>query len=163
MSLCHQLNRAPLYDRVMNMVGSRPLPIVPQGPRAYRARIRSVGPFAGLVPASLLGALSLALLHNNETTVRGIAGFLAAVCAAPALLAAGLPLAEGTSRFLAGIAGSIALWFVVGLVAARRATRSPVATWRDYWREFLWLACGIWIGVGMALAIVEVVVGRALL
>lgn len=122
-----------------------------------------MGPFAGLVPATLLGALSLALLQNNETTLRGIAGFASALLAAPALLAAGLPLAEGATRFLAGIAGSIVLWLVVGVVAARRATRSPVATWRDYWREYLWLACGIWIGVGLALAIVEVVVGRALL
>ncbi len=145
------------------MSGYRPVAVVPQGPRAFRYRIRRRGPFVGLVPAAALGALSFALLHNNATTSSGIAGFAAAVLAAPALMPAGIPLAAGTSRLLLGIAVSAVLWFGVGVVAARRATRSPVATWRDFWREYSWLAAGVWLGVVASLIVVEVVVGRALL
>lgn len=122
-----------------------------------------MGPFVGLVPAAGLGALAIALLHHNVATTRGIAGFAAAVLAAPALMPAGIPLAVGSSRLLLGVGASAVLWFVVGLVAARRATRSPVATWRDFWREYSWLAAGIWLGVVASLIVVEVVVGRALL
>lgn len=145
------------------MAGIRSLPVVPNGPRAFRYRLRRLGPLAALLPAVLLGAVALALLHGNTATSRGVAGFAATMLSAPALMAFGVPLATGSQRLLLGVAVSAALWMVVGLVAARRATRSPVATWRDFWREYLWLAAGIWFGVVVALVAVELVVGRALL
>ena len=55
------------------------------------------------------------------------------------------------------------MWVVVGIVAARRATRSPVATWSDYWREYLWLAAGIWLGVVVAVVAIRLTIGGALL
>jgi hypothetical protein len=75
----------------------------------------------------------------------------------------GVPLAPGSARLWLGIVASGVLWIVVGFVAARRATRSPVAAWRDFWREFGWMAAGIWIGVVLALVAIQVVVGRGLL
>lgn len=160
--VCHQ-NAVPfLYDRVMTSTGTRPNMAVPQGPREFRSRIRHRGPFVAMGPAAALGVVSAMLLHGNTSTVRGIAGFGAAVLGAPALLAAGVPLATESSRKFFGVVASIALWFAVGVLAARRATRSPVAMWRDFWREFAWLAAGIWIGVGMGLAMTELLVGRAL-
>ena len=92
-----------------------------------------------------------------------MAGFAATMLAAPALMAVGIPLATGSQRFLLGVVVSAMLWLLVGLVAARRATRSPVATWRNFWREYLWLAVGVWFGVVVALVAIELVVGRALL
>ena len=136
---------------------------MPGGPRAFRYRIRRLGPLVGLLPAAVLGALAILLLRHNTTTVRGVSGFAAAVLAAPVLMPFGVPLATGTQRLWLGILASAVVWLVVGFVAAQRATRSPVASWRDYWREFRWLAAGIWIGVVLALVAVEVVVGRGLL
>jgi hypothetical protein len=122
-----------------------------------------MGPVVALLPAALLGALSIALLRHNEATSRGVTGFAAAVLAAPALMPFGVPLATGSQRLWLGIFVSAIVWMAVGVVAARRATRSPVAGWRDFWREFGWLAAGIWIGVVLALVGVQVFVGGGFL
>ncbi len=147
----------------MSIAGYRPLPVVPGGPRAFRYRLRRVGPIAGLIPAALLGVVAFVLLHDNTSTPRGIAGFAATLLAAPALMAFGVPIESASSRLLLGIAASAALWIVIGLVAAFRSTRSPVASWRDFWREYLWLAAGVWLGVAGALLVIEVSLGRLLL
>jgi hypothetical protein len=147
----------------MSMTGIRPLPVVPHGPRAFRFRLRRIGGFAALAPAAALALLSFLFLRNNTTAVRGVAGFVAATLAAPALMPFGIPLANDASRMLLGILVSVVLWFGIGVVAARRATRSPVATWRDFWREYLWLAGGIWLGVLAGLLVIEIVLGRAML
>jgi hypothetical protein len=145
------------------MTGYRSLPVVPQGPRAFRYRIRRLGPIVALLPAAVLGAAAIAALHGNTSTARGVGGFAAAVLGAPALLAFGVPLASGNSKILLGVLVSAALWLAIGVVAARRATRSPVATWRDFWREFAWMAAGVWLGTIAALVVVRFAVGSALL
>jgi hypothetical protein len=95
--------------------------------------------------------------------VRGIAGFLTAVLAAPGLLVVGAPLRTGRSVYLGAIVGSAVLWMIVGAISARKATRVPAASWRDYWHEYVWLAFGVWLGVIVALAVVNLIFGRALL
>jgi len=145
------------------MTGVRSIPVVPHGPRAFRFRIRRMGAFAALVPPGALAMLSVLLLRNNTTTVRGVLGFVSATLAAPALMPFGIPLSNDPKRMVLGILVSVGLWLVLGFVAARRATRSPVATWRDYWREYLWLASGVWLGVVAGLLVIEVVLGRAVL
>jgi hypothetical protein len=132
------------------------------GPRAYRTKLRSSGPVVALVPPGLLGLFSLMLLHGHSSLTRGLAGFLTAVLAAPGLLVAGAPLRSGGNVYLVAVLGSAVLWMIVGAIAARRATRHPAASWRDYWREYLWLAVGIWLGVVVALIAVNLVFGRAL-
>jgi hypothetical protein len=136
---------------------------VPQGPRAYRARLRRLGPLLGLFPPAAMGALAWLLLRNNSSTVRGVGSFLLAVLAAPGLLVMGVPLTSGSGVYLVGIVGSAVLWLLVGVVAARRATRAPAATWRDFWREYLWLAGGVWLGVVGALLAANLILGRALI
>jgi hypothetical protein len=135
---------------------------VPLGPRSYRSKLRGSGPIVALVPPGALGGVALLLLHNNNSLARGIAGFLMALFAAPGLLVVGAPLRTGGGTYAWAIVGSGALWMLIGLVSARRATRSPVASWRDFWREYLWLAAGTWIGVFVALIAVNLVFGRAL-
>lgn len=135
---------------------------VPLGPRAYRSKLRSAGPLVALVPPGVLGVLSLLLLRGHTSLVRGIAGFLTAVLAAPGLLVVGAPLRSGGGVYLGAVVGSGVLWMIVGLIASRRATRAPAASWRDFWREYAWLAFGVWLGVVAALAAVDLVFGRAL-
>ena len=135
---------------------------VPMGPRAYRSKLRGSGPFVALVPPGVLGAISLLLLRGHTSFVRGVGGFLTAVMAAPGLLVAGAPLRSGGKVYLGAIVGSAVLWMIVGAISAKRATRLPAASWRDYWREYVWLAAGVWLGVVVALLAVNLIFGRAL-
>ncbi len=135
---------------------------VPLGPRAYRSKLRASGPLVALIPPGVLGAMSLLLLRGHTSLVRGVAGFLTAVLAAPGLLVAGAPLRSGGKVYLGAIVGSALLWMIVGAISAKRATRLPAASWRDYWREYVWLAAGVWLGVVVALGAVNLVFGRAL-
>jgi hypothetical protein len=135
---------------------------VPMGPRAYRSKLRGSGPFVALLPPGILGAFSLLLLRGHTSLMRGVAGFLTAILAAPGLLVAGAPLRSGRSVYFGAVVGSAVLWMIVGAIAARRATRMPAASWRDYWREYVWLAAGVWLGVVLALVAVNLIFGRAL-
>ena len=135
---------------------------VPLGPRAYRTKLRGSGPIVALLPPGALGIVSLLLLRGHTSLTRGLAGFLTAVLAAPGLLVVGAPLRSGHSVYLGAVVGSVVLWMIVGAISAHRATRHPAASWRDYWREYLWLAVGVWIGVVVALIAVNLVFGRAL-
>lgn len=132
-----------------------PAPAVPLGPRAYRVQIRRLGPWVGLAVPAALGLLAVVL--------GGIAGFLLALLAAPGLLIAGVPLASGTAVWAGALLGSALLWLVVAGVAARRATKSPVATWVDFWRQYAWLAGGVWLGTVLALVAANLLLGRTLL
>jgi hypothetical protein len=135
---------------------------VPMGPRAYRSKLRSSGPLVALLPPGLLGVVSLLLLRGHTSIVRGVAGFVTAILAAPGLLVAGAPLRSGRGVYLGAVVGSALMWMIVGVIAARRATQIPVASWRDYWREYIWLAAGVWLGVVVALGVVNLIFGRAL-
>jgi len=115
-----------------------------------------------LLPPAALAAVAWMLVHDNASTVRGVASFLLAALAAPVLLVAGVPLSGGPGAHLWAIAASAALWLLVGMVASHRATRLPVATWRDFWRDYLWLAAGVWLGVVAALAAANLLLGRTL-
>lgn len=136
---------------------------VPRGPRAYRRRLRRFGPFAGLLPAAVLGGLAWLALYENSSSIRGLVGFLLAVLAAPTLLVAGAPLTAGSATYAVAVLGSAVIWFAIGSVATKRATRSPVASWGDFWREFVWLAAGVWVGVVVSLAVIDLLLGRVFL
>jgi len=136
---------------------------VPQGPRAYRRKIRTAGPLLGLLPPAALGALSFYLLHDNTSTARGVLGFLTAILSAPGLLVAGAPLATGSAPYTLAVVGSAVVWLAVSVAATKRATRTPVATWGDYWKEYLWLGGGLWLGVIGALVAANLILGGAFL
>ena len=138
--------------------GDRPLI---DGPRWYRARIRSWGPLAGLVIPTIVGALSYASLEYSDASWSGAVGLVGGIIAAPGLLVVGAPFGDSSLYSLA-ITASGLLWLIVGLIASRQATRNPLATWADYWRHYLWLAGGIWVGAGIALGLATVSIGEAL-
>jgi hypothetical protein len=77
------------------------------------------------------------------------------------LLVVGAPFGNSDLYSIA-IAASGVLWMGVGLIASRRATRNPLATWTDYWRHYFWLASGIWVGAGIALGRATITIGVSL-
>lgn len=132
------------------------------GPRWYRARIRSWGPFVALIPPLVIGLSALAGIQIGDSTATGVAGLIGGTFAAPVLLALGAPLSD-SSTYPAGVAGSVVFWLVVGFVCARRATRHPMADWGDYWRHYIWAAIGVLAGVCAALGTAGWVFGKELL
>ena len=154
-------NRPPARDDTAAWpVTGRP---VPAGPRAYRARIRTVGPFLALLPPAALGVVSWLMLHDSDSVGRGLGGFVAAVFAAPLLPVVGAPLRSGGGLYVLAAVASAVVWLLVGVVASRRATRTPVATWRNFWTEWAWMASGVWAGVALSLVASNLVLGRAVL
>jgi hypothetical protein len=110
----------------------------------------------------VLGIVAWLMLHDSESLPRGVGGFAAAMFAAPLLPGAGAPMRAGGGIYFAAAAASLVWWLVIGAVASRRATRPPVATWRNFWTEWAWLAAGTWGGVIVALLGSNLVLGRAL-
>jgi hypothetical protein len=132
------------------------------GPRWYRARIRAWGPLLGLLLPAVIGAFSYAALEYSDASWSGAAGLIGGVMAAPGLLVVGAPFGD-SSLYLLAIAVSGLLWMAIGLLAARRATRNPLATWADFWRHYMWMAGGVWVGAGIALGLATVSLGEALI
>jgi len=132
-----------------------------EGPRWFRLRIRSRGPFLAVVPPLALGVIAVLVLQVFEGRTSGYLGLVLGVAAAPLLLAVGCPFSD-ESLWSIGVALSAMLWLVVGAVAARRTTRNPMAGWPDFWRTYWWLAGGIWAGVAAALLVARYSVGQAL-
>jgi hypothetical protein len=131
---------------------------VPAGPQEYRREIRRYGMMMGLaapVASLIVGSILLAL---GGSTVSGVSGFLLTAMAAPTMLLVGVPVTGGTARYLLAGATSLVLWLGLGAWAAARATRNPMASWRDWWREFSFLAVPIWLGAAVAFAVAYKVV-----
>ena len=133
-----------------------------EGPAWYRVRIRRYGPVLALVAPAILGAIALVVLELTDGTASGVTVLVTGICAAPGLLAFGGPLATSDDRPI-GIAVSIAVWLVVGVIAGRVATRNPVASFTDFWRAYRWLALGVFLGSLAALGAASLVVDRSLL
>jgi hypothetical protein len=122
------------------------------GPRWYRTRIRVLGPLLGLVPMGVLGAAGWLSLRLGEGRTSGLIGLVGGVSAAPGLLVAGAPFADD-SVYPRAVLASVPLWLLLGLLASRRATRSTIASWRDYWREMLLLSVSVVVGAIVALIV----------
>ncbi|HSP28424.1 MAG TPA: hypothetical protein VLN74_07730 [Ilumatobacteraceae bacterium] len=137
--------------------GARPAPSPPvsdrpltEGPRWYRTRLRTFGPLAALIVPAIVGGIAYLSLRLFDTPWSGAVGLIGGVFAAPALLAAGAPFGD-RSLYPLAVAASGLLWLLVGFLAARRATRNPMATWADFWRHYAWMCAGVWTGAAIAL------------
>lgn len=113
------------------------------------------------MPPALLGLVAWFALESSDSRLSGVIGLFGGVIAAPGLLVAGAPFGDDSLYRLAAIASG-PLWLVVGFAASRRATRSPMATWTDFWREFAWLAAGVAIGAVAALVAASAILGESL-
>ena len=116
------------------------------------------GPFLALVIPGILGAIAYLSLQLSDTSWSGPVGLIGGYFAAPALLAIGAPFADRSVYPIAAAASAV-MWLLVGILASRRSTRNPMATWSDYWRHYLWMLSGIWVGVTVGLAIATVRLG----
>ena len=110
---------------------------------------------------AVLGAVAWLALRLGDGRSSGLIGLVGGVAAAPGLLVAGAPFADD-SRYPLAIAASALLWLVLGLLASRRATRSPMASWRDYWRELTWLTVAVVVGAIAALVASTAILGESL-
>ena len=107
----------------------------------------------------ILGAIAYFSLQMSDAAWSGPVGLIGGYYSSPALLAIGAPFADRSVYPIAAIASAL-MWLLVGVLASRRATRNPMATWSDFWRHYAWMLCGIWVGVTVALAIATVRIGR---
>ena len=124
--------------------------------RPFKGRVAAG---VGLTGLALSGAPAIAaLLALGGSPLKGIPGFLLTAMSAPTMLLVGVPVTSGTARFVLAGVTSLVLWCGVGAWAAARATRNPMASWRDWWKEYLWLAVPIWIGAAVAFAVAYKVV-----
>lgn len=110
----------------------------------------------------ILGAIALVALRVGDGRTSGLVGLVAGVSAAPGLLIAGAPFADD-ARYPLAVLASIPLWLLLGLIASRRATRVPTATWRDYARELLWLTIAVVAGASGALVAATASLGESLI
>ena len=112
---------------------------------AYRSELRRKGGVYAVAAAGIVAALGgvLMLLPGRVT---GVVGFALIVAACPLLVAFGVPITSGIGTIAIGVALSLVSWLVLGQWAAYRATKRPVADWRD-WRSVMWpLALAMIIG-----------------
>lgn len=109
---------------------------VPGGVVAYRSELRRKGGVYAVAGAGIVAALGgvLMLLPGRVT---GVVGFALIVAACPLLVAFGVPITSGIGTIAIGVALSLVSWLVLGQWAAYRATKRPVADWRD-WRSVMW-------------------------
>lgn len=119
------------------------------------------GPFLAVAPPAVLGVLAWTVLRLGDDRWTGVFGLFGGVIAAPGLLVAGAPFGDDSTYRLAVLL-SAPLWILVGLVASRRSTRSPMATWSDFWREYAWLAAGVAVGASGALFAASAILGESL-
>jgi hypothetical protein len=131
------------------------------GPRWVRTEIRHKGPLLALIPAVVLGLTALVCINLLDSKLSGQLGLVTAYFAAPALPMFGAPFSS-SDRHPAAVVVSVVLWVIVGFVAARRATRNPMADWSDYWKNFWWMAGGIWLGSIVAMAVARFGIGGQL-
>lgn len=126
---------------------------MPGGVTATRRSIRRTGGVRALCVAAGLWFAGVLFSFILSGPVGGALSFVGLVLAVPALPAFGIPAAGGTGRFLLAIAVSAAAWWVIGQVAAVRATRRPVAGNREWFVAFVQLGAGLWLGAlgGLAL------------
>jgi len=132
-----------------------------EGPRWYRSRIRTLGPLAALIVPGILGTVAFLSLQLFDTAWSGAVGLIGGVFAAPGLLVVGAPFGS-KDLYPIAILASVGLWLLVGVLASRRATRNPMATWTDFWRHFAWLCGGIWVGCSAAMIAAASTVGESL-
>ncbi len=111
-----------------------------------------------LVIPGIVGAIAYGSLQLSDSAWSGPVGLIGGYYAGPTLLAIGAPFAD-RSVYPFAAAASAVMWLLIGMLASRRATRNPMASWWDFWRHYLWMLFGVWVGVTVALAVATVRIG----
>ena len=134
------------------------LPAVLDGIDAHRDTVRKMGGlFAiALSIAVLIVGLFLIVLPGSIT---GVLGFVLTVVALPTLPLFGVPAVGGFVRYFLSVISSLALWWVIGHYAARRAIQSTISSWPEWLREFRPLAIGVALGSIISLVLAAAILG----
>lgn len=111
---------------------------------------------------AVLGSFSWIVLTLGRGRQSAVLGLIGAIISAPGLLLAGAPI-SGSETYPKAILISVVFWLIIGLIAAARATRRPIAGWPDFWREYLLLWIAVAIGAAAGLGIAVAMIGNALL
>ena len=127
---------------------------------AYRLALRRLGPVVALVLPLAMAAVGYVIWTASTGIKPALVVWFLAALAMPTAILVGLPLFASTGTLWAGVGTSAVVWLLLGRYAARRATRSPVASWRDWWREFAALTLGMWAGIGAGMVVLAVVLSR---
>jgi hypothetical protein len=140
-------------------------PPVPKGPVAYRRSIRRLGPVMALVPPGVLLVLGLVVrslwpCEGLECVTPSLLFYGCALLAVPTAIPAGLPLMASELTIALALVSSALVWMFIGRWAARTATESPVATWRDWWVEVATVTLGMWAGVLGGLVVTAFILSR---
>lgn len=141
------------------VAGVHPGCVLPDGWGDHRRRVRRRGAFAALMLPAMAGVAAAILLWSGAGGWSGLTGLALAVAAAPLLPMAGVPATADPSRVMVGGTASAVLWLVLGAVAARRATRTPGASWPEWRRDYTRLALGAVVGGWASLLLAAMVVG----
>lgn len=121
--------------------------------------MRSRGGLTGIAVACsflLVGWLLKSLVGG---AIGGSLSFVTMVAAFPLMPIAGIPAADGTVRTMVAVVASLAVWWVLGQAVAGRVTQRAVAGWREWFREFLVLGSGLWLGAVGSVLLAAFVLG----
>ncbi len=91
--------------------------------------------------------------------IGGSVAFVFMVMALPVMPILGMPAAGGSTRMLLAIGICAVVWWFLGQVVAGRVTKKPVVGWREWFREFIVVGLGLWIGAAGGLLLGVLVLG----
>jgi hypothetical protein len=128
------------------------LVVVADGIVAYRRALRRKGGNVAVVLATIVATIGgvLVALPGRPT---GVLGFALVVAGCPLLVAFGVPLQSDVATVALGVIASLVAWWGVGTLAAWRATRKPIADWRDWAKQMLPLAAAFVLGGYLGLGV----------
>lgn len=131
---------------------------MPDGIVAHRNAVRQRG---GIIAVSLAMSVFVVgiLLLLLPGSITGVLGFILTFIALPTMPLFGVPAAGGLIRYALSFISSVALWWIIGHYAGRRAIRAVIASWPEWRREFQPLAIGLMLGSLISLALAAIFLG----
>ena len=156
---CHGCAGVAPYDRAVPSDRSVSRESFPGGIVQTRRAVRRRGGITGIAVACSFLVAGWVLRTVLGGAVGGALSFVAMVAAFPLMPIVGIPAADGTVRTAVAVVASLAVWWVLGQVVAGRVTHRAVAGWREWFREFLVLGSGRWLGAIGSVLIAAFVLG----
>ena len=156
---CHGDSGAAPYDRSVPTESPDRRDSFPGGIVRTRRDVRRRGGVTGIAVACSFLVAGWVLKVVLGGAIGGVLSFVAMVAAFPLMPIVGIPAADGTVRTAVAVTASLAVWWVLGQVVAGRVTQRAVAGWREWFREFLVLGSGLWLGAVGSVLLAALVLG----
>lgn len=134
------------YDRSVPTDRNASRESFPGGIIQTRRAVRRRGGITGIAVACSFLVVGWLLKVILGGAIGGALSFVAMVAAFPLMPIVGIPAADGTIRTSVAVLASLGVWWLLGQVVAGRVTQRAVAGWREWFREFLVLGSGLWLG-----------------